>query len=216
MSGVLKRQFQGSLCYTTTVRGLQDPSTQEKVMTAAAEMDSGELTLKHVVRLVEAAEMAKSVQASVSAKGSLAGLSDHRREKEGKRLEHWAKSSSGGKKTCDHCGQSGHGSGLQERRDAPCPAFSVKCHDCNDMSHYARFCKTVKGKAKSSSRGSKTQSRGRGGKVATIKESGGVQGDGVVPVSGDLGSISGSQMPLPEGDFFSLSSTLCSDEASEG
>ena len=84
------------------------------------------------------------------------------------------------------------------------------------MSHYARFCKTVKGKANSSSRNGKTRSRGRGSKVATIKESGGVQGDGVVPVSGDLGSISGSQTPLPEGDFFSLSSTLCSDEASDG
>ena len=67
-------------------------------MTEAAGVDSGELTLKQVVRLVEAAEMAKSVQSSVCAKGSLAGLSDHRREKEGKKLERRAESLSGGRR----------------------------------------------------------------------------------------------------------------------
>ena len=44
-------------------------------------MESGELSLHKVVRLVEATEMGKTSQASVS-KGSLSGLSDHQKGKE--------------------------------------------------------------------------------------------------------------------------------------
>ena len=64
------------------VRGLQDPAIQDKVLQEAASVESGELSLSKVVKLVEAAEMGKSSQASISKAGVVGRLSDHRKEKE--------------------------------------------------------------------------------------------------------------------------------------
>ena len=70
------------------VRGLQDLSIQERVLQEAAAVESGELSLTKVTKLVEAAEMGKSSQASISkAGGQLSRLSEHRRGKEAGKLE---------------------------------------------------------------------------------------------------------------------------------
>merc|ERR1712059_192361 len=155
-------------------------------------VESGELA----VRLVEAAEMAKASQSSVSTgSGSLAGLSDHRKGKDGVKLEKRAKSS-GAKKTCVHCGNGGHGSGLQERRDAPCPAFSTKCQGCGNLGHFARHCDKVTAKAKANGQRSRSTA-----KVQAIKDR--KEDEKEEEVSGSLGSL--SQSGPREGDFFTLS-----------
>merc|ERR1712059_57349 len=155
-------------------------------------VESGELA----VRLVEAAEMAKASQSSVSTgSGSLAGLSDHRKGKDGVKLEKRAKSS-GAKKTCVHCGNGGHGSGLQERRDAPCPAFSIKCQGCGNMGHFAKHCDKVNAKAKANQRSRSTA------KVSAIKDR--EEDKKEEEATRSLGSLSQGG-PREEGGFFALS-----------
>ena len=67
------------------VRSLQDPAIQEWVLQEAASVESEELSLSKVVKLVEAAEMGKASQASISKAGVCGRLSDHQKgKKQGK------------------------------------------------------------------------------------------------------------------------------------
>ena len=174
------------------VRGLQDLAIQERVLQEAAAVESGELSLVKVTKLVEAAEMGKSSQASITKAGGLVGrLSEHRRGKEKSRQDKRGKSSSraGGDKLCSNCGNKTHGSSLQERREFPCPAFEIKCRDCGKVGHFAKHCSAVKGK----------QNNKPGGKVAELKEA-------QEPSSSESASMNTvSVNASAEGDFFRLS-----------
>ena len=89
------------------VRGLQDLSIQERVLQEAASVESGELSLVKVAKLVEAAEMSTSSQASITKAGGLVGrVSEHRKSKdEAKQGARDKRSNKGGSKQCSSCGQ---------------------------------------------------------------------------------------------------------------
>ena len=170
---------------------LQDLAIQERVLQEAASMESGELSLVKVTKFVEAAEMGKSSQASITKAGGLVGrLSEHRRGKEKSRQDKRGKSKPrvAGDKSCSNCGNKSHGSSLQERREFPCPAFDIKCRDCNKVGHFAKHCSAVKGKSQAKS----------GGQVAEMKDAQGASSSEatVNTVSADVSA---------EGDFFRLS-----------
>ena len=124
------------------VRGLQDMTIQERVLQEAASVESGELSLAKVIKLVEAAEMGKSSQASISKAGAVVGrLLEHKRGKEeGKQKQRSNRTPGKVDKSCGSCGRSDHGSGLQERCDAPCPAFSIKCRGCSVLGNFKKYC----------------------------------------------------------------------------
>ena len=124
--------------------------------------------------------MAKGSQASVSKGGQLSGMSDHRKGKEQGKQEKRRSSQLEGKKLCGSCGRRDHGSGLQDRRDASCPAFSVKCHG---MGHFTKYCPKGQGRARSKSKGR--------AKVAVVEE------EKKEESSGTVGSMS-SPSPDPE------------------
>ena len=124
------------------------------------------------MKLVEAAEMGKSSQASISKAGAVDGrLSEHKHGKEAGKQERRGQRTPEVKKSCGSCGRTDHGSGLQERLDAPCPAFSIKC---SVMGHFEKYC--PKGHSRSKSRGR--------GKVA------GVTDEEEEESTGRLGSLS--------------------------
>ena len=75
--------FKERLTMLQLVRGLQDLSIQERVLQEAASVESDELSLAKVTKLVEAAEMSKSSQASITKAGGLVGrISEHRKAKD--------------------------------------------------------------------------------------------------------------------------------------
>ena len=160
--------FKERLTMLQLVRGLQDLSIQERVLQEAASVETGELSLAKVTKLVEAAEMSKSSQASITKAGGLVGrISEHRKAKdEAKMKKRAGGKQDGGKsapgKSCSSCGQRSHGSGLQERRDFPCPAFDIKCRDCSKMGHFAKHCKNK----------SKDKSTGQVKEVKEVPETG--------------------------------------------
>ena len=117
------------------VRGMLDPAIQEWVVQEAASVESGELSLSTVVKLVEAAEMGKSSQASISKAGQISRLSDHWKGKEQGKQEKRRFGQPEVKKSCGFCRRKDHGSGFQERRNASCSCFLVKCHECHAMGH---------------------------------------------------------------------------------
>ena len=95
--------FKERLTMLQLVRGLQDLAIQERVLQEAASVESGELSLVKVTKLVEAAEMGKSSQASITKAGGIVGrLSEHRRGKEKSRQDKRGKSAKRGEgeKSC--------------------------------------------------------------------------------------------------------------------
>ena len=187
--------FKERLTMLQLVRGLQDLAIQERVLQEAAAVESGELSLVKVTKLVEAAEMGKSSQASITKAGGLVGrLSEHRRGKDKARQDKRGKSGKrgDGEKPCSCCGNKTHGSSLQERREFPCPAFDIKCRDCGKVGHFDRYCsqKPQQGKP---------QEQNKTGKVAELKE---VQEQG--SSEGSLNTVSAGSV-AEGGDFFRLS-----------
>ena len=68
-------------------RGLNDINAQEKILETAAQVEGGELSLIRVLKIAEAAEMAKSNQKIVNEGGQLSKLSDYQAKKRTSRQE---------------------------------------------------------------------------------------------------------------------------------
>ena len=92
------------------IRGLADTQSQERIMEAAAQVEGGELSLTHVMKLAEAFEMGKSSQELVTSAGQISRISEHRLKKEtSKNKPKDTKPSSATPNTfCANCGKSEH------------------------------------------------------------------------------------------------------------
>merc|ERR1712082_277551 len=132
------------------IRGLVDQEIQERVLAAGAALSEGaELSLAEVVKLVEAAESARSTRDLVSGAGGLNRLSDHQKYK-GQRRQDKGKPSAqqgGAQGKCGFCGRKSH------TRDN-CPAKDALCNSCKRKGHFSVQCRT-KGKSGNTSKGVK-------------------------------------------------------------
>ena len=64
------------------IRGLSDHTTQERILEAAAALDSGQLSLTKVLKIAEAHEMGKASQSQVNNGAQISRLSEYQAKNE--------------------------------------------------------------------------------------------------------------------------------------
>jgi hypothetical protein len=139
--------------------GLIDPTVQEKVLAKAS--DGQELTLKELIRFVEAQEMGRRSHPLLSGTGGLNMFLEYHKAKGNAKGVHRGGGAppgggghqSGGrggapgggvvatqaKPKCGYCGHGDHGSSQAERA-GKCPALGKDCNKCKKSGHFAHCC----------------------------------------------------------------------------
>ena len=127
------------------VRGLEDPSIQEKVLAQAA--TDKELDLKKITEFVIAQETGTRSSKILNSGAGIGRISDYQRGRSNTlpsklppEKEDEAKNSD--QEKCQYCGKSGHGVRPNyETRKEKCKAWGAKCDSCEGRGHYKAVCR---------------------------------------------------------------------------
>ena len=127
------------------VRGLEDPSIQEKVLAQAA--TDKELDLKKITEFVIAQETGTRSSKILNSGAGIGKISDYQRGRSNTlpsrlRPEKDDGVKHSGQDKCRFCGKFGHGENPDfETRKEKCKAWGVKCDSCGRKGHYKAVCR---------------------------------------------------------------------------